>query len=562
MKKTVLGLIGLLVVYCGNLYSEEVVAKATPAPEGSVNILSTPGIFSLTKRLASEYNGLNPEAKINIISSELVTKAGFNESGINSGFIPGDKIAGPDAESLWKMVIGREVIVPVINSKNPFINELYQKGVSSEKLARVLENSDQRVWGSFVSDGKNTPVHLYILNDETVISLVKKFLNIEQLPSNGINLVGEKEMILAIQNDPNAVGFCNLAGITAPDKQNIVEDIKLLPIDKNGNGRIDYTEQIYADPESFSRGIWIGKYPKSLYTDLYYVSASQPANETETAFIKWILTEGQQFLYAGGFSDLAYGERQSKLDKFNAVNIVVPSKEIYAFPTLAVIILSVVIVLSLFISAIIYLRRNKRASSLPKGDTSHVVFSENSVVAPRGLYFDKTHTWAFMEKNGLVRVGIDDFIQHVTGPVTRVEMKMPGEKIKKGDTLLSLIQKGKQLNIYAPVSGTIKEQHIELLSDSSGINSSPYSEGWIYMIEPSNWLREIQFFDMADKYRKWIQNEFSRLKDFLATSLKVNKTEYENVVLQDGGALKDSILENLGPEVWEDFQTNFLDTNK
>lgn len=82
------------------------------------------------------------------------------------------------------------------------------------------------------------------------------------------------------------------------------------------------------------------------------------------------------------------------------------------------------------------------------------------------------------------------------------------------------------------------------------------------MIEPSNWLREIQFFDMADKYRKWIQNEFSRLKDFLATSLKVNKTEYENVVLQDGGALKDSILENLGPEVWEDFQTNFLDTNK
>jgi hypothetical protein len=67
---------------------------------------------------------------------------------------------------------------------------------------------------------------------------------------------------------------------------------------------------------------------------------------------------------------------------------------------------------------------------------------------------------------------------------------------------------------------------------------------------------------MAEKYRKWLFDEFSRLKDFLATSLKVNKVEYEHVVLQDGGVLKDSILADLGPEVWEDFQTNFLDTYK
>ena len=161
----------------------------------------------------------------------------------------------------------------------------------------------------------------------------------------------------------------------------------------------------------------------------------------------------------------------------------------------------------------------------------------------------------------MVRIGIDDFIQHVIGPVTRVEMKMPGDKIKKGDVVLSLIQKGKQLKIYAPVSGTVKEQNSLLFSDSTVINSSPYSEGWVYMVEPSNWLREIQFFDMAEKYRKSLQNEFSRLKDFLSTSLKVNKVEYEHVVLQDGGALRNGILEDLGPEVWEDFQQEFLDQN-
>jgi glycine cleavage system H lipoate-binding protein len=343
----------------------------------------------------------------------------------------------------------------------------------------------------------------------------------------------------------------------------MVENIKLLPIDKNGNGKIDYMEKIYDDLNVFARGVWIGKYPKALYRDVYYVSSAQPENKTEIAFLKWILTDGQQYLYLNGYSDLVHSERQSKLDKFNNINInVPPSKDFYSIPVLALIILTAFILLSLIISAIIYYRRNKKISIPAANTASPLVFNENSINVPKGLYFDKTHTWAFMEKDGVVKIGIDDFLQHIMGPVTRIEMKNPGENIKKGDMVLSIIQKGKQLNIYAPISGTIKEQNKVLISNSSIINNSPYYDGWVYMIEPANWLREIQFLDMAEKYKKWLFNEFSRVKDFLAVSLKVNKVEYENIVLQDGGVLKDSILEDLGPEVWEDFQTNFLDTYK
>jgi hypothetical protein len=68
--------------------------------------------------------------------------------------------------------------------------------------------------------------------------------------------------------------------------------------------------------------------------------------------------------------------------------------------------------------------------------------------------------------------------------------------------------------------------------------------------------------DMAEKYKLWLTNEFSRIKDFLAATLKPDSPEYAYVVLQDGGVLKDNILADFGPEVWEDFQTNFLDTYK
>ena len=186
-------------------------------------------------------------------------------------------------------------------------------------------------------------------------------------------------------------------------------------------------------------------------------------------------------------------------------------------------------------------------------------FNERSLDFPKGLYFDKSHTWAFMELDGNVRIGLDDFMQHVAGTVSRVKMKFPGDTVKKGEKIFSIVQNGKQLSIHSPVSGIIRSQNESLLADSSAINTSPYSDGWIYLIEPSNWIRETQFMIMAERYSEWLKNEFSRLRDFFATSLRTHMPEYAHVVLQDGGDLKDHILEDFGPEVWEDFQTHFID---
>jgi glycine cleavage system H lipoate-binding protein len=198
-----------------------------------------------------------------------------------------------------------------------------------------------------------------------------------------------------------------------------------------------------------------------------------------------------------------------------------------------------------------------------EGDINLVpVLNEDMLAAPKGLYFDKTHTWAFMEKDGMVKVGIDDFLQHITGTITRIKMKETGEKVRKGEKILTLIQDGKQLNIYSPISGVIREQNKILVANASSINSSPYSHGWVYLIEPKNWVREIQFLFMGEKYKEWLSDEFTRLKDFFAATVKTNTAVYAHIVLQDGGELTDNVLADLGPEVWEDFQTHFIDPSK
>jgi hypothetical protein len=101
------------------------------------------------------------------------------------------------------------------------------------------------------------------------------------------------------------------------------------------------------------------------------------------------------------------------------------------------------------------------------------------------------------------------------------------------------------------------------------VNQSPYSSGWIYMIKPANWLREILFLSMADKYREWIKGEFERVRVLFGADEKRMRGGREAeewgmalVAYQDGGMLRDHLLEEMGPEVWEEFQCKFMDTSK
>jgi glycine cleavage system H lipoate-binding protein/ABC-type phosphate transport system substrate-binding protein len=559
MKTTTSFFIGiLLLLIYGNVSSKNVTGTDPASNNGSVIIRSTPDLYALTSQWAYAFNRFNPEAKIRVIKSSD-REIDLNE-GENLNFISKESKKAFNNEADWKMVVGRTVIAPIINSANPFVKELSKKGTSAEQLSQLFSNPTKQNWGTLLGTALIAPVHVYMLDDEFTIAGVANFLKASQIPLIGIKLANSQEVVSAVQNDPYAIGFCKVVNIMKPGDQSLLENIKLLPLDKNGNGSIDPMENIYGDLALFLRGVWIGKYPKALYSDIYAVCKVQPINQTEISFLKWVLTDGQQFLNQNGYSELVNNESQSQMDKIETPFISVPpSKDLSSIVGLVLIIIAGLTALGFVVRMII--RRSVAKKSVITGNVSGSCpgFDENAVVLPNGLYFDKTHTWAFMEKDGSVTLGMDDFMQHVTGPITRIEMKNKGEKIKKGDLLCAIKQSGKQLNLYAPVSGIIKKHNEALISNSSYLNSSPYTLGWVYVIEPLNWLKEIQFLDMADKYKRWLATEFPRLKDFFAATLTPGSLEYSQIVLQDGGVLKDGILADFGPEIWEDFQTNFLD---
>ncbi len=525
---------------------------ATGNPNENVLTLScSPEVAGMGALWVTQYNRTGPEIPITVSDKESQTP----ESILLTTQRP---VEGIDGQR--EILLGKRIMVPVISQNNPYFAQLMHQGVALNRFTNPAHQAELQ-WGHLLGGDQKTRITLYIQDDQAGNTAVFHFLNLEQGANSGIVSTDLKTILSGLQKDPAAIAFVNLSELIDPSTQAIPAGCAFLPIDKNSNGLLDYAEKIYANPEQLLRGIWIGKYPRTLIRNMYAITSPTPG-EQETAVLNWMLTSGQQFLQNQGYMSLSKDETNAQLAVLTHKTLpAVTPEEATSQSGIAILILAGLCLGLIVVLYVIRKIRERGENTADYHQKETLVFNEQSLEIPKGLLYDKTHTWVFMEKDGNIRVGIDDFLQHLTGKLNRIQLKAPGEKVKKGELLLSLRQNGKLLNIFSPVSGIIREQNENLENQTYVVNSDPYGNGWMYSIEPSNWNSEVQLLDVAEKYSRWIKSEFNRFKDFIAGN-SVASAPQACVVLQDGGQLQDGVLSEFGPETWEDFQTIFLNTHK
>ncbi|HLN74118.1 MAG: substrate-binding domain-containing protein [Methylococcaceae bacterium] len=547
---------------CNTTHDSPTAVQKQATAANAVNLASSTELSSLANSWANEFGKLNPGVSVQV--SDLNSQpAGTGQINL----VTDDNLPEGNDQS-WKMVVARDAIVFIINANNPMVKEINLQGITADELATLISNPANRNWDKVIANAQSAPVTVYSIDSNPVKENVADFTGLVLSSFNVNTATTAGEIISAVQKDQFAIGICKLTDVRDESTNELVQGIKLLPVDKNKNGRLDSFENIYANMNAFTRGAWVGKYPHALCTGIYAVAASQPTDKNTLSFLSWVTTDGQKLLNKSGYSDLMSAEIAANMALLSGkanepiTNTVALAENKPFLSNVWMVAILIIAISVLVVAAVLRYGKKQNWNNAESELKASPVLKEDAIVAPRGLYFDKTHTWAFMEKDGNVKVGIDDFLQHVTGTLTRVIMKNTGEKIRKGDKILTIVKDGKQLSVYAPISGTIIQQNTSLVADSSLVNSSPYADGWVYLIEPNNWVREMRFLFMGEKYSEWIEDEFIRLKDFFASSLKAKNPAFAHVILQDGGELADNILADLEPEVWEDFQNKFINTSR
>lgn len=104
---------------------------------------------------------------------------------------------------------------------------------------------------------------------------------------------------------------------------------------------------------------------------------------------------------------------------------------------------------------------------------------------PPDLKYTEEHEWARAEGTR-VTVGITTYAQDALGDVVYVDLPATGTRVESGQPFGEVESTKSVSDLYAPVSGTIVERNESLESSPELVNSDPYGEGWMVVIEVEN----------------------------------------------------------------------------
>lgn len=135
-----------------------------------------------------------------------------------------------------------------------------------------------------------------------------------------------------------------------------------------------------------------------------------------------------------------------------------------------------------------------------------------NVKFPANLHYHKDHTYAKVEGKN-VRVGLDDFGQAIAGKILYIKLKPEGKAVTQGESIAKL-ESGKWVgDLKAPISGTVLQINTRIRGTPSLINTDPYGEGWLLVIQPTKLDEELKTLLTGTAIKKWMEKEIAeRLK--------------------------------------------------
>jgi glycine cleavage system H protein len=131
-------------------------------------------------------------------------------------------------------------------------------------------------------------------------------------------------------------------------------------------------------------------------------------------------------------------------------------------------------------------------------------------VVPPNLRYTRTHEWIAIEEDK-VRIGLTDYGQLDIGEVLYVEYLLDkNEEEKEQGSIIMRLETPKQIKeISLPISGIIIDINTRLDEEPELINTSPYKEGWLLLLDPTKSYEINQLMNYKE-YTEYIYTLFKQ----------------------------------------------------
>lgn len=120
-----------------------------------------------------------------------------------------------------------------------------------------------------------------------------------------------------------------------------------------------------------------------------------------------------------------------------------------------------------------------------------------------GLYYTKEHEWVRVEGDKCW-VGVTDYAQKSLHEVVYVELPKVGTKVAVMQSLGTVESVKAVADVYSPVAGEVLEVNNTLSDAPELVNKSPYRDGWITVIRPDDFKRDLASLMSPKAYKDFL----------------------------------------------------------
>jgi phosphate transport system substrate-binding protein len=286
--------------------------------KGKLTISGAFALYPLTIRWAEEFRKIHPGVTINISAGGAGKgMADALSKMVDLGMYSKEVSPEEKAKGAWSLACAKDAVLPVMNASNPLVTTIRAAGVTKDKFYGIFISGNVKTWGQLIGIKDVNTMQVFTRSDACgAADMWAKFLmNKKQEDLEGIGVNGDPGVADAVRKTMYGIGYNNLNFVFDVQSRKPYQGLAIIPIDINGNGKIDKEEDFYHSMDEVMTAINDGKYPSPPARQLYFVSAGKPSNKLVLSFLNFILSDGQKYVNEAGYVCLKEDVIHSELNK-------------------------------------------------------------------------------------------------------------------------------------------------------------------------------------------------------------------------------------------------------
>lgn len=276
-------------------------------------------LYPLAVKWAEVYQKEHPEIRFNISGGGAGKGMADALAGtVDLGMFSREIAQEEKKKGVWWVGLTIDAVVPTISSENPFLETLRSNGLSRDQFKAVFIDGSVHTWGALLGVSGKGELNVFTRSDACgAAETWARYLGGKQENLLGIGVYGDPGLADAVAKDQFSIGFNNTIYAYDVKTGKKRRGMEIIPIDINGNGQIDAEENFYDTFQGVLNAIATGRYPSPPARELYFVSDGKPRKQAVLDFIRWCLTEGQDYVTEAGYVPINREKIDAYLNKLN-----------------------------------------------------------------------------------------------------------------------------------------------------------------------------------------------------------------------------------------------------